>query len=53
MLAKQLKTETKEQKGGFFRNVISPLLAILLPNLLTGKGAFRAGEDTLRAGQHF
>ena len=33
--------------------LLAPLRAILLPNLLTGKGAFRAGEDTLRAGQHF
>ena len=33
--------------------LLAPLRAILLPNLLTGKGAFRAGEGALRAGQHF
>ena len=33
--------------------VISKLGASLLGNLLTGKGTFRAGKDTDRAGQYF
>ena len=64
MLAKQLKTrstKTEEQKGGeqknkkgdFFETLLAPLRAVLLPNLLTSKGAIRAGEGAVRAGQHF
>ena len=64
---KQLKAnEAKKQKVGFFRMLIGILVASLLGNLLTGKGAIvtsqkreanmfgrgtiRAGEGTVRAG---
>ena len=33
--------------------ILGTLGAILLENLLTGKGTIRAGEGTVRAGQDF
>ena len=39
-----VKNETKEQKGGFLSMLLGPLGAILLGNLLTGKGSVRAGS---------
>ena len=61
-VSKIIKNEAKEQKGGFFGLLLGTLGASLLRNLLTGKGTiamsqgrgtFRAGEDTIRAGQDF
>ena len=46
-----IKDEAKEQKGGFLWMLLGTLGASLLGNLLTGKGAIRAGESTIRAGQ--
>ena len=33
--------------------LLGTLVASLLGNLLKGKGTFRAGQDTVRAGQSF
>ena len=38
-----IKNETKEQKGGFLNMLLGTLGAILLGNLLTGKGIVRTG----------
>ena len=38
-----VKSETKEQKGGFLSMSLGTLGASLLGNLLTGKGLVRAG----------
>ena len=43
-VTKIIKNETKEQKGGFLSVVLHTLGAILLGNLLTGKGIVRAGS---------
>ena len=45
---KKNKTKAKEQKDGFLCVLLGTLGAILLGNLLTGKGVMRAGEDTIR-----
>ena len=45
---KKKKTKAKEQKGEFLCVLLGTLGAILLGNLLTGKGVMRAGEDTIR-----
>ena len=55
-VTKTIKNETKEQKGGFLSMLLGTLGAILLGNLLTGKGILRAGSGNkkgkgiLRAG---
>ena len=41
-----IKNEAKEQKWGFIRMVLGSLGALLLGNLLTGKGTIRVGEGT-------
>ena len=43
-VAKTIKNETKEQKGGFLSMLLVTLGAILLGNLLAGKGIVRAGS---------
>ena len=48
-----IKNEAKEQKEEFLRMLWGTLGASLLGNLLTGKGAMRAGEVIIRAGQDF
>ena len=52
-VSKTIKNEAKEQKGGFLGILLGILGASLLGNLLTGKGAIRAGEGTVRACQDF
>ena len=52
-VSKTIKTDVKEQKGGFLGMLLGTLGATLLGNLLTGKGTIRAGEGTVRAGQDF
>ena len=42
-VAKTIKNETKEQKGGFLFILLGTLRASLLGNLLAGKGILRAG----------
>ena len=54
-----VQSKVKEQKGGFLSMLLGTLGAILLGNLLAGKGTYRAGkgkginragEGTVRAG---
>ena len=54
-----VQNEVKERKGGFLNMLLDTLGVILLGNLLTGKGIYRAGkgrginkavEGTVRAG---
>ena len=52
-VSETIKNEAKEKKGGFPRILLGILGAILLGNLLTGKGTIRACEGTIRAGQDF
>ena len=49
MLVKQLKNETKEQKGGFLTMLLGTLTASILGSALTGRGVIRAGEGAIRA----
>ena len=44
-VSKRIKNEAKEQKWGFLGMLLGTLDAILLGNLLTGKGTIRAGQD--------
>ena len=44
-ISKTIKNEAKVQKRGFLSMLLDTLGAILLGNLLTGKGTVRAGED--------
>ena len=46
-----IKNETKEKKGGFLVKLLVTLGASLLGNLLTRKGAVKAGKGTMRAGE--
>ena len=51
-----IKNEVKEQKRGFLGMLIGTLgvsCVSLSENLIIGKGTIRAGEDTVRAVQHF
>ena len=59
-VSETFKNEAQEQKGEFLSMLLGSLGAILLGNLLTGKGAIatsqergtiRAGERTIRAGE--
>ena len=45
-VSKTIKNETKEQRGEFLSMLLGTLGAILLGNLLTGKGIMRAGEGS-------
>ena len=42
-VTKTIKSETKEQKGGFLSMLLGNLGASLLGNILAGKGTVRAG----------
>ena len=60
-ISETIKNEAKEQKCGFLRICLGILSAVLLENLLTGKGVKRsyipgqgvmsAGEGTIRTGE--
>ena len=52
-VSKTIKNKAKGQKCDFLSMLLGTFSASLLGNLLTGKGTFRAGEDTIRAGQNF
>ena len=45
-----IKTEVKEQTGGFLSMLLDTLVARLLGNMLADKGVIRAGEGTARVG---
>ena len=51
----RIQNEVKKQKGGFLSMLLGTLGAILLGNLLTGRGIYRAGKGkgkgVLRAGE--
>ena len=44
-----IKSETKEQRGGFLGMLLGTLGASLLGNISTDKGVTRAGAGTIRA----
>ena len=48
-----IKIETKEQKRGFLKMLLTTFDASLSEDLLTGKGTVRAGEGKIRAVQNF
>ena len=47
----KIENEAKEQKGAFFSMLLVTFDAILLGYLITGKGAIRDIEGTIRAGE--
>ena len=49
-VTESVQNEVKEQKGGFLSMLLGTLGAILLGNLLTGKGAFHAGKRVNKKG---
>ena len=50
-VSETIKNEAKEQKVGFLSMLLGTLGACLLGNLLTGKGAIRAGKRAIAANQ--
>ena len=52
-VSETIKNKAKGWKCDFLSMLLGTFSASLLGNLLTGKGTFRAGEDTIRAGQNF
>ena len=53
-VSETIKNKAKEQKRGFISMLLGALGASgTLGNLLTGKGAFRADQGTIRAGHNF
>ena len=50
-VSETIKNEAKEQKIGFLSIFLGTLSDSLLENLLTGNGAIRASEGTIRASQ--
>ena len=53
MSLKQFKMKQKNKKGGFFGMLLGALGALLLGNLLIGKGVTWVCEGTFRGGQNF
>ena len=49
-VSKTIKKEAKEKRVGFFDMLLSTVGARFLGNLLTGKGAIRAGEGMIKTG---
>ena len=49
-VSKAIKKEAKEKRAGFFGMLLSTVGARFLGNLLTGKGAIRAGEGMIKTG---
>ena len=50
-VSKTIENEITEQREGFLSMLLGTLGAILLGNLLTGKGIMRAGDRIVRAGE--
>ena len=44
-ISETIKTESKEQKGGFRTILLGTLAASILGNALAGKGVIRAGQN--------
>ena len=49
-ISETIQNEAKEQKGGFLTILQGTLSAILLGNILAGRGINRAGKGVIRAG---
>ena len=49
-VSETIENEVKERKGGFLGMLLGTLGAILLGNVLAGKGLNRAGEGIIRVG---
>ena len=49
-ISETIQNEAKEQKGGFLTILQGTLRAILLGNILAGRGINRAGKGVIRAG---
>ena len=49
-VSETIKSEAKEEKGGFLSMLLGTLGASLLGNMLAGKGVVRAREVTVRVG---
>ena len=47
-VSEKIKNEVKKQKRGFLSMLLGTIGAILLGNLLAGKGTIRAGKGTIR-----
>ena len=52
VISETIKTEAKEQKGGFLSLLSGTLAASVLGNALAGKGVIRTGEGVIGAGQN-
>ena len=52
-ISETIKTEAKEQKGGFLSMLLGTLAASIFGNVLAGKVVIRAGEGIIRAGLYF
>ena len=53
VISETIKTEAKEQKGGFLSLLSGTLATSVLGNALAGKGVIRTGEGVIRTGQNF
>ena len=52
-VSEAIKDEAKKQKRGFRSMLLVTLGATLLGKFLTGNEVKKAGEETIKAGQHF
>ena len=50
-VSETIENEAKEQKAGYLGMLLGTLGASLLGNLLTDRGAMRAGEGRIKAGE--
>ena len=50
VVSEKIQNEAKEQRGEFLSMLLGKLGAILLGNILAGKGTNRVGEVFVRAG---
>ena len=50
VVSEKIQNEAKEQRGEFLSMLLGKLGAILLGNILAGKGTKRVGEVFVRAG---
>ena len=52
-VSETIKNEAKEQKVEFLGMLLGTLSTSLLGNPITGESTIRAGEGTIRTGEHF
>ena len=48
VVSETIKSESKDQRGGFLSMLLSTLSVSLLSNMLSGKGVIRAEEGTTK-----